>query len=49
MLLKIKEGSGSMCKYKKLQLLHSCEIFLPVHDGNHELEEFPTKIIKDEL
>ena len=36
--LKIKKDSGSICKFKKLELWHSCEIYLTVHDGNHELE-----------
>ena len=36
--LKIKPGSGSICKYEKLKLWHSCEIFLTVHDGIHELD-----------
>ena len=36
--LKIKPDSGSICKYDKLILWHSCEIYLAVHDGNHELD-----------
>ena len=36
--LKIKLDLGSICKYEKLKLLRSCEIYLTVHDGNHELD-----------
>ena len=36
--LKIKPGSGSVCKYEKLKLWHSCKIYLTVDDGNHELD-----------
>ena len=32
--LKFKPDSGPICKYEKLQLRHSCEIYLTVHDGN---------------
>ena len=31
--LKIKPYSGSICKYQKLKLWHSCEIY-----GNHEID-----------
>ena len=36
--LKVKPDSGSICKYEKLKLWHSCEIHLTIHDGNHELD-----------
>ena len=36
--LKMKPGSGSICKYEKLKLRHFCEIYLTVHDGNHEFD-----------
>ena len=36
--LKIKLDSGSICKYEKLKLWHSCEIHLVMHDGNHEID-----------
>ena len=36
--LDIKKDSGSICKFEKLKLCHSCEIYLTVHEGNHELE-----------
>ena len=36
-ILKIKPVSDSICKYEKLKLWHSGEIYLMVHDGNHEL------------
>ena len=36
--LKVKPDSGSICKYEKLKLWHSFEIYLTVHDGNHEVE-----------
>ena len=38
LLLKIKPYSGSICKYEKLKLWHSYEIYLTVHDGNHEID-----------
>ena len=34
--LKIKLDSGSICEYEKLKLWHFCEIYLTVHDSNHE-------------
>ena len=34
----IKSDSGSICKYEKLKIWHSCEIYLTVHDGNYELD-----------
>ena len=34
----MKPDSGSICKYEKLKLCHSGEIYLTVHDGNHELD-----------
>ena len=37
-LLKIKLDSGSICKYEKIKLWLSYEIYLTVHDGNHELD-----------
>ena len=36
--LKIQLDSDSICKYENLKLYHSCEIYLTVHDGNHELD-----------
>ena len=36
--LKIKPDSGSISKYEKLKLWHSCEIYLTLHDGNQELD-----------
>ena len=38
--LKTKSGSPSICRYERLKLWHSCEIYLTVHDGNHELHIF---------
>ena len=35
--LKIKPDSGSICKFEKLKLWHSCETYFTVHDGNHEI------------
>ena len=35
---KIKKDSGCICKFGKLKLWHACEIYLTVHDGNHELK-----------
>ena len=37
MLLTIKPDSDSICKFEKLKLWHSCEIYLTVHYGNHEI------------
>ena len=34
--LKMKLDTGSICKYEKLKLRNSCEIYLIVHDGNQE-------------
>ena len=36
--LKIKLDSGSICKYEKLKLWHSCEIYFAGNDGNHEFD-----------
>ena len=36
--LKIKPGSGFLCKYETLKLSHFCVIHLTVHDRNHELD-----------
>ena len=36
--LKIKPDSGSICKFQKLKLWHSCEIYFTVDDGNHEID-----------
>ena len=36
--LKTEPDSGSICKYEKLKLWHSCEIYLMVHDGNYETD-----------
>ena len=36
-VLNIKPDSGSICKYGKLKLWHSCDIYLMAHDGNHEI------------
>ena len=36
--LKIKPDSGSICKFQKLKLWHSCKIYFTVHDGNHEID-----------
>ena len=36
--LKIKLDPDSICKYEKLNLQHSCEIYFIVHDENHELD-----------
>ena len=36
--LKMKPGSGSICRHKMLKLWRSCEIYLMVHDGNHEID-----------
>ena len=36
--LKIKPYSGSICKYEKLKLWHSCKIYLTVPDGNREVD-----------
>ena len=50
--LKIKPDSGSVCKYEKLRLWHSCEIYLTVHDGNHEIyfcDKVQIKKIKDKI
>ena len=33
-----KRDSGSICKYEKLKLWHPCEMYLTVHDGNHEID-----------
>ena len=33
--LKIKPDSGSIWKYEKLKL---CDIYLMVHEGNHEID-----------
>ena len=37
-ILKIKAGSDCICKYEKLKSWLSCEIYLTVHDGKHELD-----------
>ena len=50
--LKIKPESGSICKYEKLKLWHSCEAYLMVHDGNQELDfcdRIPIENIKDKI
>ena len=36
--LKFKPDSGSICKYEKLKLWHSCDISLMVHVGNHKID-----------
>ena len=36
--LKIKPHSGSICKYAKLKLWHSPDLYLMVHDGNHKID-----------
>ena len=36
--VKIKLDLCSICKYEKLKLSHSCEIYLTVPDRNHELD-----------
>ena len=36
--LKIKPESGSICKFEKLKLWHSCGTYLTVHYGNHEID-----------
>ena len=36
--LKIRPYSGSISKYEKLKLWHSCKIYLTVHDGNREVD-----------
>ena len=36
--LKIKPNSGSICKYENLELWHSSDIYLMVHDGNHKID-----------
>ena len=36
--LKIKPDSVCMWKFEKLKSWHSCEIYLTVHDGNHETD-----------
>ena len=36
--LKIKPDSGSICRYKMLKLRHPCEIYLTLHNGNHEID-----------
>ena len=38
MFLKIKPDLGSICTYEKLKLWQSCEIYLTVHDENHEID-----------
>ena len=50
--LKIKPDSGSICKYEKLKLWHSCEVYLMGHDGNQELgfcDRIPIENIKDKI
>ena len=50
--LKIKPDSGSISKYEKLKLWHSCDIYLMVHDGNHEIDfciRVPNEKIKDKI
>ena len=34
----MKPDSGSICKYEKLKLWHSCEIYLTIHDEDHEID-----------
>ena len=36
--LKIKKDSGSICKFKRLKLWHSFEIYLTVYVGNQEFD-----------
>ena len=38
LFLKIKPDSGSICKFENLKLWQSCEIYLTVHYGNHEID-----------
>ena len=46
--LKIQPESGSIYKYEWLKLWHSCEIYLIVHDGNHE-PDFYDRISNEKL
>ena len=36
--LQIKPDSCFICRYEMLKLWHSCEIYLTVHDGNHDID-----------
>ena len=36
--LKIKPDSDSICKYEKLKLWQSFDIYLMVYHGNHEID-----------
>ena len=50
--LKIKLGSVSICKYEKLKLWHSREIYLTVHNENHEIDfcdRVPNEKDKDKI
>ena len=50
--LKIKPDSASICEYEKPKLWHSCEIYMTVHDGNHEIDfviELQRKKNKDKI
>ena len=36
--LKMKPDSGFIRRHEMLKLWHTCEIYLMVHDGNHEID-----------
>ena len=36
--LKIKPGTGFICKYEKLKLWHACDIYLMVFDWNYKID-----------
>ena len=42
--LKIKLDTGSISKYEKLKLWKFCEIYLTVHNGNHETDFLMLKL-----
>ena len=46
--LKTQREAGSIYKYEWLKLWHSCEIYLIVHDGNHE-PDFYDRISNEKL